>query len=123
MRKTLSLNGTWQLWHCRDGQGRIDELQGTPWLAGHVPGCAHHDLLQQGRIEDPFFETNTRKLRELEDHEWWYRTQFDVPPGFVGDMVELVFEGLDTFATVWLNGTEGDVCRSSFGRQYSKTHL
>ncbi len=106
MRKTISLNGTWQLWHCKDGQGRADELQGIPWLEGNVPGCAHYDLLRQGRIEDPFFEKNTRKLYDLELEEWWYRTSFEVPAGFPGERTELLFEGLDTFATVWLNGQE-----------------
>ncbi len=106
MPKTISLNGTWQLWHCSDGQGRIDELQGIPWLEGTVPGCAHHDLLAQGRIEDPFFERNTKKLYDLEGHEWWYRTELTVPEDFAGDRVELVFEGLDTFATVWFNAEE-----------------
>ncbi len=106
MRKSLSLNGVWQLWHCKDGQGTIDSLESVSWLEGHVPGCAHYDLLQQGRLEDPFFEKNTRKLAELEHHEWWYRTEFTVPGGFSGERVELVCEGLDTFATVWLNGRE-----------------
>ncbi|NSW57283.1 MAG: hypothetical protein HPY44_14810 [Armatimonadetes bacterium] len=106
MSRTFSLDGEWQLWHCKNGQGRPDEVQGISWIKATVPGCAHYDLLVAGHIEDPFFEFNTKKLYELEGHEWWYRREFRVPPDFVGEHVELVCEGLDTFATVWLNGKE-----------------
>jgi beta-mannosidase len=103
MRK-LSLDGDWQLAHCPDGEGSIATLDRLEWIPAQVPGEVHWDLLRAGKIDDPFFDLNHLKMRPLEEHEFWYRRQFHVPPEMSGERVELVFEGLDCFATVWLNG-------------------
>ena len=42
----------------------------------------------------------------LENHQWWYRRTFKTERVEPGERAELVFEGLDCIATVWLNGTE-----------------
>ncbi|MCX7597281.1 MAG: hypothetical protein N2512_00210, partial [Armatimonadetes bacterium] len=105
MRK-LSLDGMWEITHCPDGQGSAESLSGLEWIPAQVPGEVHLDLMRAGKLEDPFFDLNHIKARELEQHEFWYRHSFDVPAEMAGDRVELVFEGLDCFATVWLNGVE-----------------
>jgi len=42
----------------------------------------------------------------IEGREWWYRTQFTVDhgPPQLDERLLLIFHGLDTFATIWLNG-------------------
>lgn len=40
----------------------------------------------------------------LDDHDWWYRTTFDVPTPELGLDQRLRFEGLATRAEIWLNG-------------------
>ena len=42
----------------------------------------------------------------MEEREWWYRLSFDgrLEPPQPDERLLLVFHGLDTFATVWLNG-------------------
>ena len=109
MSKTLPLDGQWHLYFCPDGSGdpqAILSSRNIEWLPARVPGLAHLDLFAAGRIEDPFFETNTRNLRYLEKQECWYRTVFRLPPDFARDRVELEFDGLDTFAAIWLNGIQ-----------------
>jgi beta-mannosidase len=45
-------------------------------------------------------------LREFENDTWWYRREIALPEDQAGaDQIELVFEGVCLFATVWLNGT------------------
>ena len=61
------------------------------------------------RIQDPFLDLNELSARWVAEKAWVYRTQFRKPTK--GDtsesaMTDIVFEGLDTFATVLLNGTE-----------------
>ncbi|MCL6518112.1 hypothetical protein, partial [Alicyclobacillus sp.] len=77
------------------------------WLAADVPGDVHTTLIRHGLIEHPFFGDYDQRCRWLEERVWWYRTSFsfdeDLPPDA---RVELVFEGIDTFATVYLNGLE-----------------
>ena len=71
-----------------------------------VPGCAHTDLLRNKLIPDPFFGTNERELQWIGERDWIYRTAFDLPADFLKQAnVELVFRGLDTYASVTLNGS------------------
>ncbi|MGC4937499.1 glycoside hydrolase family 2 protein [Kribbella sp. DT2] len=74
-------------------------------IAATVPGEVHTDLLTAGVIPDPFDGANEGKLHWIGRTSWSYRTEFDWAPD--GHAVqELVAEGLDTAATVTLNGTE-----------------
>jgi beta-mannosidase len=74
------------------------------WYNATVPGCVHTDLLAGRLIDEPFFSTNERKLQWIENEDWEYKTTFFVPPKVLEEeRVELVFEGLDTFCSVYLN--------------------
>src|SRR5688572_24279647 len=79
----------------------------TSWKAAVVPGCVHRDLLRQNLIPDPFWAANELELQWIEDKAWEYRTTFRVPAALLQEeRVELVADGLDTVATVYLNGRE-----------------
>ncbi len=74
------------------------------WLPATVPGVVHTDLLANRRIGDPFFGTNELELQWIEDQDWEYRTVFSLPADWLSRQhVELVFKGLDTYASVYLN--------------------
>ena len=103
--QTLSLNGDWHVAHCPDGEGNPGDLDGLEWLPAKVPGEAHLDLMRADRLEDPFYDLNHIRARDLESEEFWYRRAFDVPTEMAAERLEMVFEGLDCFATVWINGT------------------
>ncbi|WP_091201812.1 glycoside hydrolase family 2 protein [Micromonospora narathiwatensis] len=70
-----------------------------------VPGCVHTDLLAAGIIPDPYLDDNETRLGWIGRTDWVYETTFDRRPGDA-DRVDLVCAGLDTVATVILNGTE-----------------
>jgi beta-mannosidase len=78
------------------------------WLEVIVPGDVHTAMISSGRIEDPFYDRNEERCAWIEDREWWYRTSFERPdrPLRPDERLRLVFHGLDTFATIWLNGEE-----------------
>ena len=79
----------------------------TAWKAAVVPGCVHRDLLRQNSIPDPFWAANELELQWIEEKAWEYRTTFRVPVALLREeQVELVADGLDTVATVYLNGRE-----------------
>jgi beta-mannosidase len=70
-----------------------------------VPGEVHTDLLAAGEIPDPFDGDNESALHWIGRTRWSFRTTFSwVADG--NERQELVAEGLDTVATVTLNGRE-----------------
>lgn len=76
------------------------------WMSARVPGTVHQDLLDHGRLPDPFYGMNEQKVQWVEKEDWLYRTVFTVTADQLkSDAVWLTFEGLDTYADVYLNGS------------------
>ncbi len=98
----------------------------TGWLPATVPGDVHLDLLANKKIDDPFFRDNESKLQWIENASWEYRDTFDVTAALLArSNVDLVFDGLDAAAQVYLNGTQVLECRRLFRiwRVPAKSHL
>lgn len=75
------------------------------WYPAKVPGEVHTDLLANKLIPDPFYRDNEKKLQWIEKNNYAYKTAFSVPGNILNKKyVELVFDGLDTYADVYLNG-------------------
>ncbi len=90
-----SLTGAW-----RFRQSGTDK-----WLAANVPGGVHTDLLALNCIPDPFVGDNERRLAWVAEKDWEYIRSFDVQPQVLERKhVWLVCDGLDTLATLTLNG-------------------
>jgi beta-mannosidase len=76
-----------------------------PWMPATVPGCVHVDLEAAGKIGDPFYRLNENDQQWIEHASWEYQTTLQVPVALLArEHVELVFDGLDTFAEVFVNG-------------------
>jgi beta-mannosidase len=96
---TLALDHGWQF---RQTSGKGSD---TVWLPATVPGDVHLDLLANKRIPDPFYRDNEAKLQWIEQAGWEYQVSFDVPSSLLSRAnVDLVFDGLDAAAEVFLNG-------------------
>lgn len=109
--RRISLDGEWILNHFEEGSLCLthpDQLAdaGLKPLPALVPGNIELDLMRAGELPDLYHGENIHHLRPYEFHEWWYRRSFKAPPISPGQTVELVFEGLDCFAAIWLNGEE-----------------
>ncbi len=75
------------------------------WLTATVPGTVHHDLLRHQMIPDPFWGTNEYRIQWVENEDWEYRMVFTVTDEQLArDGAMMTFEGLDTYADVYLNG-------------------
>jgi len=80
------------------------EVGKADWHDAKVPGCVHTDLLANKLIEDPFYRDNEKKQQWIGKTDWEYRTSFKVTAQTLErENVELVFDGLDTYARVYLN--------------------
>ncbi|MFF2135995.1 glycoside hydrolase family 2 protein [Streptomyces sp. NPDC058193] len=77
----------------------------TGGVPAAVPGCVHTDLLAAGLIDDPYLDDNEIRLGWIGRTDWTYSTAFDWSDDG-HESAALRFDGLDTVATVLLNGTE-----------------
>lgn len=72
-----------------------------------VPGNIHTDLWKSEIIEDPYKGTNELDYQWIQDSTWSYTTTFQVSEQeLASHQVFLEFEGLDTYATIYLNELE-----------------
>lgn len=79
-------------------------MGGSQWLDAKVPGTVHTDLKRHGLIDDPFYRTNENEVQWVEECDWEYKTTFIVDRQILNhEAAELVFDGLDTYADVYLN--------------------
>ncbi|KAL4783544.1 glycoside hydrolase superfamily [Aspergillus varians] len=82
-----------------------DDSTVNSWLpVKQVPSQVHIDLLVNKKIPDPFLDANELSVQWIAEKDWVYQTTF-LTPEVSRVTTDLVFHGLDTFATVTLNGT------------------
>jgi len=83
---------------------KTDRAELQDWHPAHVPGVVQTDLFKDGLIPDPFYQDNDTRLQWIGLTDWEYRTTFQADAATLAhDHVDLVFEGLDTYADVYVN--------------------
>lgn len=92
---SFSLNKNWT----------FSEKGKQQWHKASVPGTVHTDLMANQLIADPYYRSNEKELQWIDRKDWEYKTQFSVPASLLNKkQLDLVFDGLDTYADVYLNG-------------------
>ncbi|HEX3987754.1 MAG TPA: glycoside hydrolase family 2 protein [Acidobacteriaceae bacterium] len=80
-----------------------------------IPGSTYTNLLAAGSIPDPFFGENNSEVQWVAEKSWFFERSFEAAADFHGkEYVELVCHGLDTLATVELNGHPLGDCNNMF---------
>jgi exo-1,4-beta-D-glucosaminidase len=87
------------------------------WYPVSAPSTVLAALVADGVYPDPFYGLNITKIPGYVDGRWlvmpetspfyppwWYRVEFEVPPGYEGKFVTLHLDGINYKANVWLNG-------------------
>ncbi len=83
----------------------------TIWHPATVPGTVHTDLMALGLIPDPFVGDNVDHVQWVGDAAWTYRTTVPITAAMrQRQHIDLVFEGLDTYAEVKVNGVSLGRC-------------
>ena len=76
----------------------------TLWNPATIPGNVHSDLLDNKIIEHPLIGNNEEQLQWISETDWEYKTTFKVEEKTLQKKhIQLNFEGLDTYAFVFLN--------------------
>ena len=74
------------------------------WQSAKIPGNIFSDLLDHKIIENPFIKTNEDSVQWVSKKNWEYKTTFSLSKKQIQKKnIELHFEGLDTYATIYLN--------------------
>lgn len=75
------------------------------WFSATVPGTIHLDLMNNKIIPDPFKDENEKKIQWIENEDWDYQTIFKISSKEIKNQnIDLIFNGLDTFSEIYLNG-------------------
>jgi beta-mannosidase len=91
---SLSLNGIW----------KMKQTVSSEWIEGKVPGSVFNDLLNAGKIEDPFYRDNEDQAKEIASYDYEYVRDFYVDGElFKQDKIVLCCEGLDTLSEIRIN--------------------
>lgn len=92
----LLLSGLW----------KFRQVGTTEWHPATVPGNVFIDLHALSMIENPLFDLNEGKTAWVSKESWEYQRNFQVDREFLeADVIDLVCEGLDTLAEVFVNDT------------------
>ena len=90
-------------WHYKEKKESGD---GDSYPVSQFPTNIHLDLLADKKIPDPHIGQNELDIQWVGETSWEYFTHFECPHITAPVKPVLVFDGLDTFATVYLNGHE-----------------
>ena len=92
--QTVELHSDWQ----------FKKVLDSVWKFATVPGNVFSDLLENKSIDHPFIGNNEHQLQWVSETDWEYKTTFLVDSKTLQNQhIELNFEGLDTYASVFLN--------------------
>ncbi|MFN8207662.1 MAG: glycoside hydrolase family 2 protein [Bacteroidales bacterium] len=87
------------------GSWKFRKQGDSDWMPATIPGSVHTDLMANGMIQDPFYRINFMDNQWIEESGWEYETEFHISEDQLeSENIELVFEGLDTYADIRLNG-------------------
>ena len=93
-KQELFLNQNWGF--SKNGESSI--------YPAKVPGNIFTDLLDNELIEDPYQENNEQNLQWVEQEDWIYKKTFSLTSKQLSfENIRLCFEGLDTYADVFVN--------------------
>ena len=74
-------------------------------ISAVVPGSVYNDLLEAGKMEDPFWRDNEMKALKIMENDFIYSCEFSVSEEQLSaDSNIMRFEGIDTIADIFLNG-------------------
>ena len=91
---------------CLDKGWEFSQAGKGEWLPAKVPGTVHQDLMDNGKLVNPFYGMNEEKVQWVEKEDWQYRTTFVLTKEQVErEDAVLRFDGLDTYADIYLNGS------------------
>ena len=103
LRLVVSLDGSnWELIGLEIGQGEKIGIQKKSISKELIQTTVPNNVQLAIGLKDPY--SQDKEVVEINRKEWWYVRSFDSPKVGKQQQVRLIFDGVDYFADVWLNG-------------------
>jgi len=103
-KQILDLTGQWQFKEYPTTARRMRDLDNSDWLDCTIPNSIFTNLIEAAKIDRSDIDANPENYSWVSDRHWVFRRVFDVSQETLrADKIELVCDGLDTLASVWLN--------------------
>ena len=91
---------------CLNKGWEFSQVGKNEWLPATVPGTVHQDLMDNDKLINPFYGMNEEKVQWVEKEDWQYRTVFTLTQEQLSRQAAVLnFQGLDTYADIYLNGS------------------
>lgn len=111
------LSSNWAFRLLPDDPASTKYVKAAQWHAAQVPGHVHTDLLAHQLIADPYAGDAEAGLQWIGNAAWEYKLEFDLDEKNLNARhQDLVFEGIDTFADIYLNGKKIATTDNAFRR-------
>ncbi len=117
----LPLQNGWRIQSSAEtsGSGATISASGfdvSNWHATIVPTTVLGALADDGTYKNIYFGTNFAAIpKEPFANSWWFREEFDLNGGQSAGNADLIFEGINYRANVWLNGKQIASTNELFG--------
>ncbi|MFA5554381.1 MAG: sugar-binding domain-containing protein [Phycisphaerae bacterium] len=103
-KAVIDLNGIWQFKEYPAAARRMRDLDEGNWFETKVPSSIFTGLIESGCLKRAEIEQNPENFAWISQKPWVFRKTFEVSEEFKDfDRIDLVCEGLDTAASIWLN--------------------
>lgn len=120
MYQEIDLSTNWRVFHQdldmglfgNSGRAYQHDYEPEECVTANVPVTAPAAWYAAGKIEDPYFGMNARDQLWMEQKEWWFLKEFDLPR--LDGVWRLTFEGVNYRAEAWLNDVQIGVWEGSF---------
>ncbi len=108
----IYINSDWKL--CSSGEVALEgkqvsslDYKPSNWLTVNIPTTVLSGLRQNGKYKDIYFSDNIENVDTKQfEQSWWYRKEFKVDEYNPAQFYELMFEGINYSANVWINGVQ-----------------
>ncbi len=87
-----------------DKHWKFREVGTKKFYPAEVPGTIHTDLMNNHLIPNPNFDIGEQQVQWIAEKDWEYVCEFEYAKVENTTHYEITFQGLDTYAKVYLNG-------------------
>ena len=103
-KRTFDLSGPWEFREYPESARRMRDLDDGQWMPANAPSSIFACLIEAGCFTRFDLDANPEDFAWVSERDWIFRKRFDLDAEFCGfESLQLVFEGLDTIAQIWLN--------------------